>query len=245
MEVVQVVSAADRDSLAAELADRAVVIGPGPAQARYRRPEVMGHAAIQTGCQAIHPGYGFLSERPELPRLCDDNGLVFVGPTPIRAVGVTDQHSQVQLYVEGTEDKWFTFLSVDEPDTDVTIPKAFDDLEGVSYLGGRTLNELFRAERDGTRIAYTTGSLPDVTEGEDNGGFTQVLKVATGPNTATVYLPEDVSPSGVQFSPDGSMVSFTWSADDEDRAVWGVPVGGGTYRKLAEVAEPKSTKRAI
>ncbi len=82
MEVVQVVSAADRDSLAAELADRAVVIGPGPAQASYLRPELIVHAAIQTGCQAIHPGYGFLSERPELPRLCDDNGLVFVGPTP-------------------------------------------------------------------------------------------------------------------------------------------------------------------
>ena len=40
---------------------------------------------------------------------------IYTGPTPVRAVGVTDQHSQVQLYVEGTEDKWFTFLSVDEP----------------------------------------------------------------------------------------------------------------------------------
>jgi acetyl-CoA carboxylase biotin carboxylase subunit len=82
IEVVQVVSAADRDSLAAELADRTVVIGPGPAQASYLRPELIVHAAMQTGCQAIHPGYGFLSERPELPRLCEENKLLFVGPDP-------------------------------------------------------------------------------------------------------------------------------------------------------------------
>jgi len=88
---------------------------------------------------------------------------IYTGPTPVRAVGVTDQHSQVQLYVEGTEDKWFTFLSVDEPDTNVTIPKAFDDLEGVSYLGERTLNELFQAERDGTRIALAEAERPTTT----------------------------------------------------------------------------------
>jgi len=88
---------------------------------------------------------------------------IYTGPTPVRAVGVTDQHSQVQLYVEGTEDKWFTFLSVDEPDTNVAIPKAFDDLEGVSYLGERTLNELFQAERDGTRIALTEAERPNAT----------------------------------------------------------------------------------
>jgi acetyl-CoA carboxylase biotin carboxylase subunit len=82
IEVVQVVSVADRDSLAAELADRTVVLGPGPAQSSYLKPELIVHAAIATGCQAIHPGYGFLSERPELGRLCEDNDLVFVGPEP-------------------------------------------------------------------------------------------------------------------------------------------------------------------
>lgn len=82
IEVVQVVSAADRDSLAAELADRVLVIGPGPAQASYLKPELIVHAALQSGCQGIHPGYGFLSERPELARLCEEHGLVFVGPSP-------------------------------------------------------------------------------------------------------------------------------------------------------------------
>ncbi len=88
---------------------------------------------------------------------------VFRGPTPIRAVGVTDQHSQVQLYVEGPFDKWFTLLSVDEPDHSVMIPTAYEDLEGVHYLGGRTLKELFQAERDGTRIALTEANRPNVT----------------------------------------------------------------------------------
>nr|WP_137677713.1 S9 family peptidase [Parerythrobacter lutipelagi] len=90
---------------------------------------------------------------------------------------------------------------------------------------------------DGQRVAYTTAALPDVTEGEDNGSTTQELKIATGPDMASLYLPEDVSPSGVTFSPDGTMVSFTWANDDDDRAVWGVPVYGGTHRKLAGVED--------
>ncbi len=85
------------------------------------------------------------------------------GPTPIRALGVTDQHSQVQLYAEGPFDKWFTLLSVEQPDHNVTIPSAYADLEGLAYLGGRTLKELFHAERDGTRIALTEAGRPNAT----------------------------------------------------------------------------------
>jgi len=88
---------------------------------------------------------------------------------------------------------------------------------------------------DGTRIAYTTSSLPDVTEGEKNGSSRGELKVASAPDMAKAYLPEDISPGGVAFSPDGTMVTFLWSKDDEDRAVWGVPVDGGTYTKIAAV----------
>ena len=88
---------------------------------------------------------------------------VFAGPTPVRAVGVTDQHSQVQLYVEGPFDKWFTLLSVEQSDHFVQIPGAYPDLEGVAYLAGRKLGELFRAERDGTRIALTEAGRPNCT----------------------------------------------------------------------------------
>jgi glucose-6-phosphate isomerase len=83
------------------------------------------------------------------------------GPTPIRAVGVTDQHSQVQLYVEGPLDKWFLLLGVDQPDHSVKIPAAYPRSEGIAYLGGRTLKELFQAERDGTRIALTEAGRPN------------------------------------------------------------------------------------
>ncbi len=88
---------------------------------------------------------------------------VFAGPTPVRALGVTDQHSQMQLYMEGPFDKWFTFLSVEQPDHAVTIPSAYEDLEAVSYLGGRTFTELFQAERDGARVALTEARRPNVT----------------------------------------------------------------------------------
>jgi glucose-6-phosphate isomerase len=88
---------------------------------------------------------------------------VFAGPTPVRAIGVTDQHSQVQLYVEGPFDKWFTLLSVEVADHVVPIPESYADLEGVAYLGGRKLVELFQAERDGTRIALTEAGRPNCT----------------------------------------------------------------------------------
>ena len=94
-------------------------------------------------------------------RLSTSGEEVFVGPTPVRAIGVTDQHSQVQLYVEGPFDKWFTLIGVDQPAGDVELPLAFEDLEGVAYLGGRRLSELFLAEREGTRIALTEAKRPN------------------------------------------------------------------------------------
>ncbi len=80
IETVVGVSEADRDSAAARLADRAVVLGPGPAAKSYLDASLVVHAARETGCDALHPGYGFLSERAILPRLCDANGIAFVGP---------------------------------------------------------------------------------------------------------------------------------------------------------------------
>ncbi|MFT4711370.1 MAG: glucose-6-phosphate isomerase [Planctomycetota bacterium] len=97
-------------------------------------------------------------------RLSKSGEQVFRGPTPVSAVGVTDQHSQVQLYVEGPFDKWFTLLTVGTGDHEVKIPKTpapFRDLEGVDYLGGRSLGDLFRAEREGTRIALTDAKRPN------------------------------------------------------------------------------------
>ncbi|MEM7543098.1 MAG: acetyl-CoA carboxylase biotin carboxylase subunit [Pseudomonadota bacterium] len=80
IETVLIASSVDMDSEPARLADRVLNLGPGPATQSYLRVELVMHAAIAAGCDAIHPGYGFLSEKSELPRLCDEHGLHFVGP---------------------------------------------------------------------------------------------------------------------------------------------------------------------
>lgn len=89
LETVLAVSDADRDSLPATLADRAVVLGPAPAAKSYLDVNLILHAAKATGCDALHPGYGFLSEKEELSSACDAEGIIFVGPRPetIRDMG--------------------------------------------------------------------------------------------------------------------------------------------------------------
>ena len=81
LETVVGVSEADRETMAARIADRAVCIGPARATDSYLKPEALVMAALGTGCQAVHPGYGFLSERAGFARLCTQAGLVFVGPS--------------------------------------------------------------------------------------------------------------------------------------------------------------------
>ena len=80
IETVLGVSVADRETLGAEMADRTVVLGPAASQKSYLDARLVVHAALGTGCDALHPGYGFLSERPELSRLCAEEGIAFVGP---------------------------------------------------------------------------------------------------------------------------------------------------------------------
>ncbi len=79
-EAVAVYSTADEDALHVRLADRAVRIGPPPAAQSYlSMPAIIG-AASTTGCEAVHPGYGFLAENADFVRACEENDLVFVGP---------------------------------------------------------------------------------------------------------------------------------------------------------------------
>lgn len=77
---VAVYSEADRDTLAVALADESYCIGPAPATESYLDGKRIVSAALLSGAQAIHPGYGFLSESAEFARLCKNNGLVFIGP---------------------------------------------------------------------------------------------------------------------------------------------------------------------
>ncbi|GAD21155.1 acetyl/propionyl/methylcrotonyl-CoA carboxylase subunit alpha [Acidovorax sp. MR-S7] len=86
---VLAVSTADRESMAAKEADQVVVVGPAPARSSYLNGPALVHAAVTTGCDALHPGYGFLSERASFAKLCEDQGILFVGPRSetIEAVG--------------------------------------------------------------------------------------------------------------------------------------------------------------
>jgi acetyl-CoA carboxylase biotin carboxylase subunit len=80
-EAVAVYSTADRDSLHVRLADRAVCVGPPQASESYLKIPSLIAAATTTGCEAIHPGWGFLAENPAFVEACADNDLVFVGPS--------------------------------------------------------------------------------------------------------------------------------------------------------------------
>jgi acetyl-CoA carboxylase biotin carboxylase subunit len=89
IESVLAASDADLESLPARLADRVVRLGPAAAAQSYLDPDAVVRAALAVGADAVHPGYGFLSENPSLARACAAAGIVFVGPTPesLEAVG--------------------------------------------------------------------------------------------------------------------------------------------------------------
>ncbi len=82
IKTVAVYSTADRHALHTYLADEAVCIGPAPARDSYLNTTAILAAAQGTGADAIHPGYGFLSENSTFAKLCRDNDIVFIGPTP-------------------------------------------------------------------------------------------------------------------------------------------------------------------
>lgn len=86
-----------------------------------------------------------------------------VGQTPVAALGVTDQHSQVQLYMEGPQDKMITFWAVEKPRVEVKIPseKAFKKFDSCGYLAGKRLSSLFAAERTATEAALTEAQRPN------------------------------------------------------------------------------------
>ncbi|MBR1868104.1 MAG: glucose-6-phosphate isomerase [Clostridia bacterium] len=83
----------------------------------------------------------------------NDGNLVRVGQTPVKSLGVTDQHSQVQLYTEGPFDKVITFLAVDKYRSEVVIPQGCEGIPDVNFLCGHTMNELITAERVATEFA--------------------------------------------------------------------------------------------
>ena len=127
IETVAVYSTADRDSLHVGLADRAVHVGPpSPAESYLNVPSLVA-AAATTGCEAVHPGWGFLAENAEFARACEDNDLVFVGPRPETIETMGDK-------VRAKEAIAKTGLPlVPGSNGEATLPQAYDLGEAIGF----------------------------------------------------------------------------------------------------------------
>ncbi|MEO6368208.1 MAG: acetyl-CoA carboxylase biotin carboxylase subunit [Steroidobacteraceae bacterium] len=123
VETVLAMSDADRESLPSRLADRAVCIGPGRPSESYLKIETVVQAALSTGCDAVHPGYGFLSERAPFAKLCEEQGLVFIGPTAAQ--------------IDAVGDKLRARAEAEAADVPVVPGGAVADLQAAQLLAGR------------------------------------------------------------------------------------------------------------
>ena len=99
-----------------------------------------------------------------LGKRTDNKGnIVEMGPTPVKALGATDQHSQLQLYIEGPRDKAVTFLRAGRLRQDITIPKAYPKIRDLAYLGGHSFGELLDAEARATAMSLAKNGRPNCT----------------------------------------------------------------------------------
>jgi glucose-6-phosphate isomerase len=132
---------------------------------------------------------------------------VNVGPTPLPAVGATDQHAQVQLFMEGPRDKVVVFLAVRDPGTDLDIPSLHGDVDQLGYLGGHTLARLLEAERLATTEALRRrGRLNmtlevEVVDAEALGALFMLLQVSTV-FAAALYGVDALDQPGVELGKD-------------------------------------------
>jgi glucose-6-phosphate isomerase len=109
------------------------------------------------------------------------------GPTPIAARGSTDQHSQVQLFMEGPRNKTVTFVAVADRSTDLEIPHEHADIPQLAYLGGHTLGELLAAECRATAGALALGGRPSMTLTLERGDAWHIGALIMLLEMATVY----------------------------------------------------------
>lgn len=166
IQTVLVVSEADKDSLPAILADQVVLIGPPQAALSYLDVSKIIHAALETGADAIHPGYGFLAEKAELAEACQKHGIVFVGPRAetIRQMGDKIRARKIAKecgvpVIEGT-DGVSSFNDVDAKAAEIGFPILMKAAVGG---GGR-----------GMRIAWDSNDLKnafDMASGEARQAF--------------------------------------------------------------------------
>ncbi|MCL2753480.1 MAG: glucose-6-phosphate isomerase [Defluviitaleaceae bacterium] len=136
---------------------------------------ILHHLALKAGknisvMMPYSDGLKFMSDwyaqlwAESLGKKYDNNGNeVYVGQTPVKALGATDQHSQVQLYTQGPFDKVICFLTVEEFENDITIPKTFEDMPTLGFLGGNTLARLLNTQQKATEYALQKEGRPNMT----------------------------------------------------------------------------------
>lgn len=159
-----------------------------------------------------------------------------VGPTPLAALGATDQHSQVQLFMEGTPDKTITLISVPRATQDVAIPKLHGDVPDLAYLGGHTLGEVLDVERRATAGALARRGRPNMTIELDEvspktiGAFMMLLEAATI-YAGSLYDVNPLDQPGVELGK-----NFTY-------AIMGRPGSEAAKREWEKLPKPNSKFR--
>lgn len=161
---------------------------------------------------------------------------VHVGPTPIPALGATDQHAQVQLFMEGPRNKTVTFVAVDEAGDPGIIPSLHGDIPELAYLGGHTLAELLDIERRATAGALAASGrlnatlhLPRV-DVESVGGLLYLLELATA-YAGALYGVDAFNQPGVELGKHFAYAMLGRPGSEAARARWEeISRGGTSYR---------------
>ena len=148
-----------------------------------------------------------------------------VGQTPLAALGATDQHSQVQLFMEGPRDKVVTFIAVDERRTDLTIPHGFKEVKELGYLGGHSLGELIAIEQRATAGALAKRGRPNLTIHVDRvdewhvGGLIMLFELATA-YAGQLYGVDAFNQPGVELGKQFAYALLGRPGADEARKEW-------------------------
>jgi glucose-6-phosphate isomerase len=148
-----------------------------------------------------------------------------VGPTPIASLGATDQHSQVQLFMEGPNDKTVTFVTVADGVADLAIPALHKDVPDLAYLGGQSLGELLSVEQRATAGALAARGRMNMTITLDRldawhfGGLFMLLEIATA-FAGDLYGVNAFDQPGVELGKRFTYGMFGRPGFEDDKAAW-------------------------
>jgi glucose-6-phosphate isomerase len=148
-----------------------------------------------------------------------------VGSTPLAALGATDQHAQVQMFMEGSADKTVTFVSVRERETNVKIPSAFSDVKELGYLAGHSLGELIDIEQQATAGALAKRGRPNMTIHLDRvdaghvGQLMMLLEIATA-YAGQLYAIDAFNQPGVELGKQFAYALLGRPGADDAKKEW-------------------------